>query len=166
MSVKDLGSNFTESPKCSDASSRNSVAPTPTAGTLEYEPIAGNLSVIETFKREFFSAKRLYQLDGILRNLDWAVAFQIEALLRNALLHTDELFEQFLPRINQQCRKKGSAYTGRFLQEFQRILRIKDGRESPLACFERILWSFVDNPISFILAKSIAFIVCSITLGA
>ncbi|KAJ7256500.1 RNA dependent RNA polymerase-domain-containing protein [Mycena haematopus] len=103
--------------------------------------------VLEASKREFFTAKRLHKLGVLFRTLDWAVAFQIEALLHNALLHTDEI-DQLIPRIQQLCGEKGSVFVGQFLQEFHRTLRIKSLRESPSACFTRILQSFVHHLIS------------------
>ncbi|KAJ7685522.1 RNA dependent RNA polymerase-domain-containing protein [Mycena polygramma] len=103
--------------------------------------------VLEESKCEFFSAKRLHKLGILFRKLDWAVAFQIEALLHNALLHTDEI-DKLLPEIEQLCRKKGHAFTAQFLQEYHRALRAKSMRESPTGCFKRVLDSFVHDPIS------------------
>ncbi|KAJ6531309.1 RNA dependent RNA polymerase-domain-containing protein [Mycena capillaripes] len=103
--------------------------------------------VLEASKCEFFSAKRLHKLGVLFRKLDWAVAFQIEALLHNALLHTNEI-DQLLPQIEQLVRKKGSSFVGQFLQEFHRILRVKSIREGPMACFNRVLNSFIHDPIS------------------
>ncbi|KAJ7766875.1 RNA dependent RNA polymerase-domain-containing protein [Mycena metata] len=103
--------------------------------------------VLEASKRDFFSAKTLHRMDVLLKKYDWAVAFQIEALLHNTLLHTVEI-EQLLPRIDQLCRVKGSAFAGQVLHEFHQTLRVKSIRESPAACFTRTLASFVDHPIS------------------
>jgi RNA-dependent RNA polymerase len=103
--------------------------------------------ILEASKREFFLAKRLHKLGLIFRKLDWAVAFQIEALLHNALLHTDEI-DQFFPKIDQLCRKKGSSFVGQFLQEFHRALRAKSIRESPATCFTKTLESFIYDPTS------------------
>ncbi|KAJ7461474.1 RNA dependent RNA polymerase-domain-containing protein [Mycena latifolia] len=103
--------------------------------------------ILEASKRDFFSAKRLHKLDLQCRKLDWAVAFQIEALLHNTLLHTDEI-DQFLPQIEQLCRQKGSAFVGMFLQEFHKSLWAKSIRESPAACFARVLKIFVADPVS------------------
>ncbi|KAJ6502132.1 RNA dependent RNA polymerase-domain-containing protein [Mycena sanguinolenta] len=103
--------------------------------------------VLEASKREFFTAKRLHKLSVLLGTLNWAVAFQIEALLHNALVHADEL-DQLIPKIQELCRKRGDAYVGQFLQEFIRTLRIRPLRESPTACFTRVSQSFVHHPIS------------------
>ncbi|KAF8205782.1 RNA dependent RNA polymerase-domain-containing protein [Mycena galopus ATCC 62051] len=103
--------------------------------------------VLEASKREFFTAKRLYRLSMLFRTLDWTVAFQLESLLHNALLQTDEI-DQFIPQIQQLVRKKGPAFVGQFLQEFHWTLRIKPLRESPSACFSRILKTYVYHPIS------------------
>ncbi|KAJ6490593.1 RNA dependent RNA polymerase-domain-containing protein [Mycena vitilis] len=103
--------------------------------------------VLEESKRDFFSAKRLHKLGILFRKLDWAVAFQIEALLHNALLHTDEI-DRLLPEIEELCRKKGHAFAAQFLQEYHRALRAKSVRESPTGCFTRVLDSFVHDPIS------------------
>ncbi|KAJ7172136.1 RNA dependent RNA polymerase-domain-containing protein [Mycena filopes] len=103
--------------------------------------------VLEASKRDFFSAKTLHKIEVLLRRCDWIVAFQVEALLHNALLHTVEI-DQLLPQIDQMCRAQGSAFAGRVLHEFIQTLRIKSLRESPSACFARVVGSFVDDPIS------------------
>ncbi|KAK7038067.1 RNA-dependent RNA polymerase [Favolaschia claudopus] len=97
--------------------------------------------VLEASKQGFFTDKRLHKLGVQLGKLDWAVAFQIEALLHNALLHTDET-DKLFPQIERMCREKGSSYTGQFLQEYTRLLRIKSRRESPFACFARVSSTF------------------------
>ncbi|KAJ7735431.1 RNA dependent RNA polymerase-domain-containing protein [Mycena olivaceomarginata] len=105
--------------------------------------------ILEASKREFFTAKRLHKLNVLFRTLDWAVAFQIEALLHNALLHTDDIDQNFLE--SNSC----------FLQEFHRTLGIKSLRESPSACFARVLESFVHDPIS---VQSGTFNCCHVTV--
>ncbi|KAJ7709483.1 RNA dependent RNA polymerase-domain-containing protein [Mycena rosella] len=116
--------------------------------------------ILEASRRDFFSNKRLHKLGVQCRKMEWAVAFQIEALLHNALLHTEEI-DQLFPEIEQLCRKKGGAFAGMFLQEFHKALRAKSLRESPAACFARILNSFVANPVSM---QAGAFNCCHVTV--
>ncbi|KAJ7632964.1 RNA dependent RNA polymerase-domain-containing protein [Roridomyces roridus] len=116
--------------------------------------------VLEASKLELFSAKRLHKLDLLLRTLDWEVAFQIEALLRNALLHTDEI-DKLIPRIKELVLVKGSSVVSQMLLEYRRHLRAKSLRESPLACFARVSKSFTYHPLSF---QSGSFNCCHVTV--
>ncbi|KAJ7217191.1 RNA dependent RNA polymerase-domain-containing protein [Mycena pura] len=118
------------------------------------------LPVIDALRCNFFSAKRLHKLEIAFRKLDWAVAFQIEALLRNMLLNTEEI-DYLLPQIDALCRKKGSTYTSRVLQEYNRSLYAKSLRESPVACFTRVLEQFVDHTLSL---QDGAFNCCHVTV--
>ncbi|KAJ7112452.1 RNA dependent RNA polymerase-domain-containing protein [Mycena crocata] len=108
----------------------------------------------------FFTSKRLHKLELLCRKLAWPVAFQIEALLHNALLHTDEI-DQLYPQIDQLCREKGDAFVGTFLQDFHRALRAKSLRESPATCFARTLKPFVYQPISM---QADTFNCCHVTV--
>ncbi|KAF8969863.1 RNA dependent RNA polymerase-domain-containing protein [Flammula alnicola] len=51
---------------------------------------------IEALRQGFFGSKRLYELHKALGKFDWPVAFQLESLLRNGLLHTGDLDELLL----------------------------------------------------------------------
>ncbi|KAJ7481232.1 RNA dependent RNA polymerase-domain-containing protein [Mycena galericulata] len=116
--------------------------------------------VLEASKCDFFSAKRLRNLDIAYRKMDWEVAFQIEALLHNIMLHTGEI-ERLLPQIEKLSREKGSSFVGLFLQEFHRYLRAKSLRESPAACFTRVLELFEPRSLSL---QPGAFNCCHVTV--
>ncbi|KAF7322454.1 RNA-dependent RNA polymerase [Mycena chlorophos] len=113
---------------------------------------------LEAVQRNFFSAKRLHKLEVAFRSMDWPIVFQLEALLHNGLLDTDEV-ELFIPRVKTLREKKvealrkqkikaperkGTVAVGHFLQEFIKHLGTKSMRESPAECFDRLLKTLPD----------------------
>jgi RNA-dependent RNA polymerase len=99
------------------------------------------ISQIEASKRGFFTAKRLYRLRRIFRDLPWPVAFQLESFLHNRLLHTEEV-EGLIQPIRTLCDAHKGAYVGHLLQRFNEALQARSVRESPAKCFERVCGSF------------------------
>ncbi|KAJ6618813.1 RNA dependent RNA polymerase-domain-containing protein [Mycena sp. CBHHK59/15] len=116
--------------------------------------------VLEAVRADFFSAKRLNKIHLLCRKLEWPVAFQIEALLHNALLHTDDI-DELIPQIEGLRRERGSASMGHLLRYFNDSLRIKSLRESPIACFRRIVESIVSEPVKLSLGY---FNCCHVTV--
>ncbi|KAH9843166.1 RdRP-domain-containing protein [Rhodofomes roseus] len=99
------------------------------------EPI---LVTIDTFKRGFFSPRQLYLVREWVRKFDWAVAFQIEALLHNGLLHTEDLLVH-LKRPIDDLYARDQAGAADVLRLFTDALRCRDARcESPSQCFEHV----------------------------
>ncbi|KAF9469267.1 RNA dependent RNA polymerase-domain-containing protein [Collybia nuda] len=96
---------------------------------------------IDAHRRGFFTPKRLYELCGILTKFPWSVAFQLEALLHNRLLHTEEVFD-LLNRVRSLCERHGDTYVGDLLRTFNEALQVRPIRESPSTCFERVLQKF------------------------
>ncbi|KAF7311432.1 RNA-dependent RNA polymerase [Mycena kentingensis (nom. inval.)] len=115
---------------------------------------------IESSRMGFFAAKRLKKLETLFREMEWSVVFQMEALLRNGLLNTDEL-DSFIPQIQSLAKNKGAAFTGHFLQEFRAAVAMKSMEESPAECFERVLTPFVVHQLSL---RDNAFNCCHITV--
>lgn len=100
---------------------------------------------IEAHRRGFFSAKRLNQLRVAFSKLAWPVAFQFEALLHNALLHSEDVLTLLKP-ISELCKRypqDNCAYAGNLLRRYGESLRGRSPRESPLKCFERERDKFV-----------------------
>jgi RNA-dependent RNA polymerase len=97
---------------------------------------------IEALAKGFFNPRRLYNLHGKLATFEWPVAFQLESLLHNGLLHTGDI-EELLPRIEALCKKNRRAnFVGDFLRRYNEELQSRSLCESPLRCFERVLGNF------------------------
>ena len=99
---------------------------------------------IEALANGFFNPRRLYNLHGKLAAFEWPIAFQLESLLHNGLLHTGDI-EELLPRV-EELRKNNSQrranFVGDFLRRYHEALQFRSLRESPLKCFERVLRDF------------------------
>lgn len=81
--------------------------------------------------------------------MPWAVSFQIEHLLRNGLLNTEDLLDSLRPYINSLSSEHADdngAYVGDFLRHYGDALQAKPARQSPLACFQRELGLW--NPLN------------------
>ena len=98
---------------------------------------------IEALANGFFNPQRLNNLHRKLETLEWPVAFQLESLLHNGLLHTGDI-EELLPRVEALCKKNQSLanFVGNFLRRYHEALQFRSHRESPLRCFERVLRNF------------------------
>ena len=99
---------------------------------------------IEALANGFFNPRRLCNLHGKLATFEWPVAFQLESLLHNGLLHTGDI-EELLPRVEALCKEKQrhAKFVGDFLRRYHEALQFRSPRESPLRCFERVLGNFV-----------------------
>ena len=103
---------------------------------------------IDSYKRGFFSLKQLNRVLVWVRSFDWAVAFQIEALLRNGLLTTEELLVHLQQPIDDLYRDHREI-SGHLLRLFTEALRSRDSTQSPLQCFQRIVAGNLDyRPLS------------------
>ncbi|PPQ67455.1 hypothetical protein CVT24_011512 [Panaeolus cyanescens] len=96
---------------------------------------------IEATKEGFFSEKRIRHLRNILSKFPWPIAFQLESLLRNGLLHSDEILS-LLPKIQSLQENETSTYIGNLLRHYNEKLQIRPLRESPARCFDLALRSF------------------------
>ena len=101
---------------------------------------------IEALKNGFFNPRRLYNLHNKLATFEWPVAFQLESLLHNGLLHTGDI-EELLPRVEALCKnnsQRRASFVGDFLRRYHEALQFRSMnlRESPLKCFERVLGAF------------------------
>ncbi|KAF8226752.1 RdRP-domain-containing protein [Tricholoma matsutake] len=99
------------------------------------------LNQIEASKREFFTAKQLYHLMCVFRVLPWPVAFQLESLLHNGLLHTKEVKDLIQP-VRTLCGVHRGVYVGDLLRRFNEALQARSVRESPANCFQRVCRDF------------------------
>lgn len=97
-------------------------------------------NTIEARKFGFFTSERIYKLKKQVACLSWPVAFQLEALLHNSLLHSGDI-EKLLPTVERLCRlhpDDNNSYVGLILRRYADMLRIRSPRESPAQCFERV----------------------------
>ncbi|OSX65461.1 hypothetical protein POSPLADRAFT_1134844 [Postia placenta MAD-698-R-SB12] len=97
-------------------------------------PVRAN---VEASSRGFFRPKPLHTVELWVRKFSWPVAFQIEALLRNALVNTDDLLTELYKPINDLCQQHPTAAADA-LRHFTEALRSRDSFESPLECFHRV----------------------------
>ncbi|OBZ65791.1 RNA-dependent RNA polymerase 1 [Grifola frondosa] len=93
---------------------------------------------IEAFTCRFFSSKQLYNVRTWIKKLSWTVAFQIEALLHNGLLNTDDLLHCLLKPINNLYESYPET-AGDTLRHFTEALRTKNPQESITECFNKVL---------------------------
>ena len=85
----------------------------------------------------FCSQKQLYRVYSWLRTMEWRVAFQLEAILHNALLNTDDLLTVLYEPINALCREHGGTVASEVLRYFTEALQSLLPTETPLQCFLR-----------------------------
>ncbi|KAF8912009.1 RdRP-domain-containing protein [Gymnopilus junonius] len=100
---------------------------------------------IEALKNRFFAPKRMYLLHKELGRFDWPIAFQLESLLHNGLLHTGDM-DDLIPRISDlkgKHKHRGPIFVGEVLRRYNEALQVRPAQESPARCFERVLEKFV-----------------------
>ncbi|KAF5386830.1 hypothetical protein D9615_001534 [Tricholomella constricta] len=88
-------------------------------------------------RQGFFTPKRLYRLGCEFKQLPWPVAFQLESLLHNCLLHTEDI-TTLLPSVRKLCAGHGARDVANLLRHYHEKLEIRPIRESPLDCFARV----------------------------
>ncbi|KAJ7578483.1 calcium:hydrogen antiporter [Mycena floridula] len=101
---------------------------------------------LDASRRNFFSEKILHRLRKTFAQFSWSVAWQLEALLHNCLLNTEEM-DALLPVVKKLCesdnyKEDDCAYVGQLLQRYGEGMETKPAAESPLACFQRIQSDF------------------------
>ncbi|KAF7782738.1 hypothetical protein Agabi119p4_2114 [Agaricus bisporus var. burnettii] len=68
-------------------------------------------------RRALFSPARLQAMDINIRQFDWSIAFQIEALLRNLYVDPAEILD-LVPPIKKVLESHGKHYTAKLIKEF------------------------------------------------
>ncbi|KAG6844915.1 hypothetical protein H0H87_002399 [Tephrocybe sp. NHM501043] len=92
---------------------------------------------VEADRMGFFAPKTLYILQNEFKKLPWSVAFQLESLLRNGLLHTKDLFV-LLKEIRDLVPKHNERYVSAILRQFNERLEVRSVRQPPLECFKKV----------------------------
>jgi RNA-dependent RNA polymerase len=99
---------------------------------------------IESSRMGFFERKIINRLNRHFEKQPWSISFQLEALLRNGLLHTGEL-ERIIDRLPRTSLKSVLA-RAEFLRHYNQELDLRPGSESALELFERLLAGFHYSP--------------------
>jgi RNA-dependent RNA polymerase len=99
-----------------------------------------------------FDSKRVRKLKASFKIVGeedryWPVAFQLEALLHNCLLHSSEL-EELIPSVKEVCKEHGSEYVAELLRNYGEQLQTRQPIESAAGCFTRVRSEFVSSPLS------------------
>jgi RNA-dependent RNA polymerase len=72
-----------------------------TIAGLEYPGVRNGRRVqIDSEKHHYFTSKKLNQVEKLLKSIPFSVAFQVEALLRQGLVHTDNVLNDLWQPIN------------------------------------------------------------------
>ena len=99
------------------------------------KPIWAN---VEAFNQGFFSPRQLYSFHNWLKQFSWPVAFQLEALIRGGLMHTQDLLVHFRKEIEKLHREQPSDAAS-ILRSFCETLRTKAPLDTVLQCYHRTL---------------------------
>lgn len=94
-------------------------------------------TTVDALAPGFCSQKQLFRVNSWLRTMEWRVAFQLEAILHNALLNTDDLLTVLYDPINTLRREHGGSVASEVLRYFTEALRSLLPTETPLQCFLR-----------------------------
>ncbi|KZT06990.1 RdRP-domain-containing protein [Laetiporus sulphureus 93-53] len=92
---------------------------------------------VEAYNCGFFLPKKLHNIKVWVRSFDWPVAFQLEALLHNGLLTTEDLLGVLRgPVVDLYDKQRVQA--GEVLRLYSAELRSRKSEETPMQCFNRI----------------------------
>ncbi|KAJ3576204.1 hypothetical protein NP233_g613 [Leucocoprinus birnbaumii] len=97
---------------------------------------------VDASGRGFFTRKALFDLQREIRAFPWTVGFQLEALLHNGALHTEEIRALLRP-VRKLCEEKDQTYVDDFLRKYGEALRDRPAWESPMACYNRIQKKYI-----------------------
>lgn len=97
--------------------------------------------------RELFSGKNINSLKKELRTFQWTVAFQLESLLYNGILNSEEM-KDLLPEVRKLCKMhinsaNGIGYVADLLKHYKESLTTRLPNVTPLQCFKSTQIGFV-----------------------
>ncbi|KAI0748499.1 RdRP-domain-containing protein [Daedaleopsis nitida] len=92
---------------------------------------------VEAFNKGFYSPKRLHEFRNWLRQFDWPVAFQLEALIRSGLMHTEDLLVHFRRHVEKLC-KEYPLDAADILRHFSETVRTKNPADTLMDCYLRV----------------------------
>jgi len=102
---------------------------------------------VEASGRHFFSRNVLFHVQREISTFSWVVGFQLEALLHNGTLHTEDLRALFRP-VRKLCVEQDESYVDDLLRKYGEVLRDRPPYESPIACFERIKAKYIQPKLA------------------
>ncbi|KAJ7170361.1 hypothetical protein C8R43DRAFT_1120791 [Mycena crocata] len=102
-------------------------------------------SVIPSSHCKFLEEKSLYKMSKLSAQLEWAVAFQVERLLHNALVHPRAMVDDLMPKINDLCVTKDSVLVALFLKTFHDFI-LEFPHENPVDLWAKSLDDFRPAP--------------------
>ncbi|KAK0200422.1 RdRP-domain-containing protein [Desarmillaria ectypa] len=85
---------------------------------------------MEVTRRSFFEQKKVWMLRKRIVEFNWTVAFQLELLLCNCLLHTEDL-DNLIPLVKETCLRRPSrddVFTGNLLRSYSEVLKNRSPR--------------------------------------
>lgn len=94
---------------------------------------------LEACERGFYTTERLRQVQVLFKQMQWAVAFQLEVLLRNRLLTSDELLSDDLWPNIRSLYENDSQAAADILRSFAEAVRSRPSGETPGDCLQRLL---------------------------
>lgn len=92
---------------------------------------------IEADAMGFFAHKQLYKVNVWLRRCEWPIAFQLEGLLRNGLLNTNELMTELREHIQKLIDTEPITATD-FLKSFAEALRVRGPQDTAMSVWEEL----------------------------
>lgn len=114
----------------------------PTSYIVRFPP----LKPLVAEKKGFFTGKRLYVLNKMFKQFEWPIAFQLELILHNGLLNSDEL-QQLVEEVWHLSEKQEPGYVPSLLRKFSERLRENTrAQESPLVRFQAVRKEFYYSP--------------------
>jgi RNA-dependent RNA polymerase len=95
---------------------------------------------IEASRRRLFSVGKLKDIRRWVASFQWPTAFQIEVLIHNALVNTDDLLNDLKKPIMREY-DKDPAMCAELLRHYVEYLQAptRPRNEPPLSCFNRVL---------------------------
>lgn len=97
---------------------------------------------VDASGRRFFARTTLYQLRREICTFPWVVGFQLEALLHNGILHTEDVRVLLRP-VRKLCEEGDHSFVDDFLRKYGEALQDRSPRTSPMACFDHLRKKYV-----------------------
>ncbi|KAF9450089.1 RdRP-domain-containing protein [Macrolepiota fuliginosa MF-IS2] len=99
---------------------------------------------IRVARRDLFSSSRLQMMDIAIRQFEWSVAFQLEALVRNLYVDATEVLS-LIPKVQTMVASRGRAYVAKLLKQFApraKDFLYTDSTTTILPCFDSFAEEF------------------------
>jgi RNA-dependent RNA polymerase len=94
---------------------------------------------LDACERKLYTSERLRKVAAVLKQMEWAVAFQLELLLRNSLLTSEELLSDDLWPFIKSLYDDNPHSTANVLRNFAEAVQNRTVGETPGACLQRLI---------------------------